>query len=126
MIRKFVHANKTGESVVLWGDGSASRDFLYVDDCCEAIKTAIDVQDNPTPINIGSGRDYTMLILAEYIAKLVGYEKPIKWDHSKPNGQPRRCLDISKAADLLGFKPRTNLTVGLEATINWYLENYGG
>jgi len=124
MIRKFLaarDAQSRGDGpVVLWGDGSPSRDFLYVADCCQAIKLAIERQDEPLPINIGSGVETGMHHLATTIARLTGYTGKIQWDATKPNGQPRRCLNVDRAKDLLGFQPSTKLLDGLTATIAWY------
>jgi GDP-L-fucose synthase len=123
MIRRFITAQRDNTPVVHWGDGTASRDFLFVDDCCEAIKMSIENIDDPTPINVGSGYECTMQELSNRIAGAIDFKGDIVWDKSKPNGQPRRCLDISRATELLGFKPRTSLDIGLDATIKWYLEN---
>lgn len=121
MIRKFVEAHdQKKDSVTHWGDGTASRDFLYVSDCCEAIRVAIENIDDPTPINIGSGYECSMGELSERICETVGFSGDVKWDPTKPNGQPRRCLDTSLALRLLKFVPLTDLQTGLTSTIEWY------
>lgn len=123
MIKKFVKAKKNREPMVThWGDGSASRDFLYVDDCCDAIIAAINKMDEPTPINIGCGIEWKMHELSTMIAKIVGYDGKIVWDATKPNGQPRRQLNIDRARQLLDFEPKMSLAEGLQRTIEWYLK----
>ena len=117
LIRKMVEAK--GE-VVLWGDGSPSREFLYVDDCAEGLVLAGERYDGPEPVNLGTGVETPIRELAETIADLTGFEGEIVWDTSMPNGQPRRSLDASRAADLFGFRARTALRDGLERTIAWY------
>ena len=120
-IRKMVEAKKRGErEVVLWGDGSPTREFLYVDDCAEAIALAAERYDGPDPVNIGTGSEISIRELAETIAELTGYEGELVWDTSKPNGQPRRCLDTSRAKRLFGFRASTPLREGLERTVAWY------
>lgn len=121
MIRKLHEAKLRGErEVVLWGDGSPSRDFLYVDDAALGLVEALDRYDEPEPMNLGSGVEVTMRALAEEIRRASGFEGEIVWDTSRPNGQPRRMLDVSRARAKLGFEPRTPLAVGLERTITWY------
>jgi GDP-L-fucose synthase len=122
-IRKMVEAKKRGErEVVLWGDGSPTREFLYVDDCAEAITLAAERYDGPDPVNIGTGSEISIRELAETIAELTGYEGELVWDTSKPNGQPRRCLDTERAARLFGFRASTPFRAGLERTVAWYGE----
>jgi GDP-L-fucose synthase len=124
LIRKMVEAKRSGEQkVVLWGDGSPTREFLYVDDCAEAILLAAERYDGPDPVNIGTGSEISISELASLIAELVGYEGELVWDTSKPNGQPRRRLDTSRAERLFNFRARTSLREGLERTIAWYLES---
>ncbi len=122
LIRKF-HNAKTSRlgSVTVWGDGSASREFLYAGDCAEAIELALEKYDSPEPMNIGTGKEITIKDLTTKVAELVGYEGHIIYDKSKPNGQPRRCLDVSKAQKDLGFLAKTTLREGLKKTYNWYL-----
>jgi len=117
LIRKMVDSK--GE-VVLWGDGSPSREFLYVDDCVDGLVLAAERYDGAEPVNLGTGVETTIRELAETIAELTGFEGGIVWDASMPNGQPRRSLDASRAAELFGFRARTPLREGLERTIAWY------
>src|SRR5450830_270577 len=120
-IRKMVEAIERGErEVVLWGDGSPTREFLYVDDCAEAILLAAERYDGPDPVNLGTGSEISIRELAETIAELTGYEGELVWDTSKPNGQPRRRLDTERAERLFGFHASTPLREGLERTIAWY------
>lgn len=122
LIRKFDTAVREGsKTVTLWGDGTPSREFLYVDDCALAIVLALrHLDDCPDPINIGNGTEINIRSLALTIADLVGYSGEVIWDQTSPNGQPRRCLDTSKAWDLFGFRATTTLIDGLKKTINWY------
>ena len=117
LIRKMVDSK--GE-VVLWGDGSPSREFLYVDDCVDGLVLAAERYDGPEPVNLGTGVETTIRELAETIGDLTGFEGEIVWDTSMPNGQPRRSLDASRAAALFGFRARTPLREGLERTVAWY------
>jgi GDP-L-fucose synthase len=123
MIRKFVEAKKRGDMVELWGDGSPTREFLYVEDCAEAIAQALAKYDGAEPVNIGSGNEVSIRSLAGQIAALVGYKGGISWDHSKPNGQPRRCLDVSRARNMFGFEAKTELHDGLRKTLDWYMRD---
>jgi GDP-L-fucose synthase len=124
LIRKFVTArDDNAPEVSCWGDGSPSREFLYVDDAAEGILLATERYDGPLPVNLGSGREIRIKDLSEIIAREVGYQGRIVWDSSKPNGQPRRCLDTSRAEELFGFKAATEFEEGLRQTVNWYLEN---
>ena len=121
LIRKMVDAREHGDAeVVLWGDGSPTREFLFVEDCAEAIRLAAERYDGAEPVNVGSGGELTIRELAELVAELTGYEGEIVWDRTKPNGQPRRRLDVSRAEELFGFRARTSLREGLERTIAWY------
>jgi len=120
LIRKMVEAN--GE-VVLWGDGSPTREFLYVDDCAEGLVLAAERYDAPEPVNLGTGVETSIRELAETIAELTGFDGELVWDTSMPNGQPRRSLDASRAETLFGFRARTALRDGLERTIAWYREH---
>lgn len=123
MIRKFHEAKLKGDKeVILWGDGTPTRDFLYVEDCVKAIKMAVDKEFVSTlPINLGSGNEWRMDDLAENIANIIQYKGKIIWDSRKPNGQPRRVLNTIKANDLLGWYSKTNLLDGLKKTYEWYL-----
>jgi GDP-L-fucose synthase len=120
LIRKMLESR---DRVVLWGDGSPTREFLYVDDCAEGIVLATERYDEPDPVNLGSGEEISIRELAELVAELTGFEGELAWDTSKPNGQPRRRLDTSKAAERFGFRARTPLREGLERTIAWYREH---
>jgi len=119
LIRKMTEGE--GE-VVLWGDGSPTREFLYVDDAAEAFVLAAERYDDPAPVNVGTGVEISIRELADTIAELTGFEGTITWDTSMPNGQPRRALDASRAEAAFGFKARTSLRAGLEQTIAWYRE----
>jgi len=121
LIKKCVDAVETGrEEVVVWGTGSASREFLYVEDAAEAVVLATERYDGAEPVNVGSGREVTTRELVSLIARQTGFQGRIVWDASKPDGQPRRCLDVSKAEELFGFRARTALEEGLERSIAWY------
>jgi GDP-L-fucose synthase len=121
LIRKMVEARERGEPrIVLWGDGSPTREFLYVDDCAEGVVLAAERYDSPEPVNLGTGEEISIRKLAALIAELTRYEGEIVWDASKPNGQPRRRLDVSRAENLFGFRASTPLRNGLERTIAWY------
>ena len=104
----------------VWGTGSASREFLYVEDSAEAIVKAMASHNDPEPINIGTGSEITIKNLVETIADLMGFNGKIVWDSSKPDGQPRRCLDTNRAEKRLGFKAKTSLKEGLKTTIEWF------
>lgn len=123
MIRRFHEAKvEKKENVILWGDGSPSREFLYVDDCASAFVKAMETKENVvSPVNIGSGNEISMLDLANKIKAIVGYEGIIVWDKSKPNGQPRRCLDVSKAEKTLGWKSKTAIDEGLRLTYSDFI-----
>jgi len=108
------------DEIVLWGDGTPSREYLYVEDCAEGFLLAAKGYDGPDPVNLGTGIETTIRETADLIAELVGFEGRIAWDTSMPNGQPRRSLDPSRAKELFGFEARTSLRDGLERTIAWY------
>jgi GDP-L-fucose synthase len=121
LIRKMVDAQERGETeIVLWGDGSPTREFLYVEDCAEAIWLAAQRYDGGEPVNLGTGSEISIRELAELTAELTGYDGAIVWDASKPNGQPRRRLDVSRAEKLFGFRASTPFREGLERTVSWY------
>ncbi|MGD0167872.1 MAG: GDP-L-fucose synthase [Gaiellaceae bacterium] len=123
LIRKMVEAKERGErQVVLWGDGSPTREFLYVEDCAAGILLATERYQAPEPVNLGTGREISIRDLAEMIAGLTGFDGEIVWDTSKPNGQPRRQLDTSRAKREFGFRASVTLRDGLARTIAWYLE----
>jgi len=124
LIRKCTQAKEAGSKVfTLWGDGSPSREFLYVEDAAEGIVSAAETYNADLPVNLGTGEEVTIRNLATLIADEVGFKGRIEWDTSKPNGQPRRCLDVSRAKQLFGFQARHNLRDGLRKTIRWFLEN---
>lgn len=124
MIRKFYEAREQREpQVTLWGDGSPSREFLYVEDAAEGLVTALLRYDGADPVNLGNGREVPIRDLANLIATLIGYKGEIVWDTTKPNGQPRRALDVSRAKQLFGFTARTSFEDGLKRTIDWYIEH---
>jgi GDP-L-fucose synthase len=121
MVRKFATAAERGEDAVeLWGDGTPTREFLYVDDAAEGILRAAELYDDPAPVNLGSGEERSIRDIASLIAEKTGYRGPIQWDTSKPNGQPRRKLDTSAAEREFGFRAATNFDEGLTRTIDWY------
>jgi GDP-L-fucose synthase len=120
LIRKCVEAKDRGEAQVrAWGTGKASREFLYVEDAAEAIVAAMEKYESPEPMNVGTGREITIKELAELVVKLSGFKGTIAWDPSKPDGQPRRCLDVSRAKEQIGFNAKTPLEEGLRRTIDW-------
>ena len=124
MLRKFHEAKEAqASSVTLWGDGSASREFLYAGDCAEAIWKAFRAYDKPDPINIGASKETTIKELATIIQRLTKFKGKITWDTTKPNGQPRRCLDTTKAKEAFDFESKTTLEEGIQKTYDWYLEN---
>lgn len=111
---------KNNKSITLWGTGQASREFLYAPDCAEAIKLAVQKDISPDPINLGTGKEIKICELIETISDLMGYDGNIIYDNTKPDGQPRRCLDVSRAKERLGFQATTSLKDGLRKTIQWY------
>lgn len=126
MIRKFVDAKVSGAAeVTLWGTGSASREFLYVEDCARAIVLATQHYDGAEPVNIGTGSEITIRDLAEKICGIVGYSGRIIWDSTKPDGQPRRRLDTSRAKAAFGFEATTGFDEGLQRTVDWYCNERG-
>ena len=123
LIRKFVEARDSGaEQIEVWGTGAASREFLYVEDAAEAIALAADRYNRPEPINIGSGQEISIRNLVELLRDLFDFSGTICWDTSKPDSQPRRCLDVTRAAHEFGFRAKTCLGDGLKQTIDWYLD----
>jgi GDP-L-fucose synthase len=121
LIRKCVEAREAGASeIVVWGDGSPTREFLYVEDAAEGIVLAAEQYNDPQPLNLGTGEEISIKALAGMIAGEVGYQGRIAWDKTKPNGQPRRCLDVSRIKQAIGFQARHALRDGLRKTIAWY------
>ncbi len=122
LIRKM---ESDADEVVLWGDGSPTREFLYVEDCVEGFLLAAERYDGREPVNLGAGKEISIRELAELVQDVVGFEGRIEWDASMPNGQPRRSIDASRARELFGFEARTPLREGLERTVAWYREHVG-
>lgn len=121
LVRKCVDAAERGDPAVqCWGTGRASREFLYVDDCAEGIVRAAEALDEPVPVNLGTGSEITIRDLAQAVARACGFAGRLEWDASRPDGQPRRCLDTARAAELLGWRARTTLEDGLRRTVEWY------
>jgi GDP-L-fucose synthase len=126
LIRKFVEARERGDAtVVAWGTGRASREFLYAADAARGLAMAAERYDRPEPVNLGAGFEITIRELAEKIRRLVGFEGQVVWDPAKPDGQPRRCLDTSRAREF-GFQASTDFDGGLCATIQWWQQTRGG
>lgn len=124
MIRKFYEAKARGQSeVVLWGDGSPTREFLYVDDAARGLIEAAERYDEPDPVNLGAGMEISMRDLATTIADKVGFAGSMVWDASRPNGQPRRMLDVTRAKERFGFEAAVSFNEGLTRTIQWYADN---
>ncbi len=123
LIRKIWEAKVSGSDfVTVWGDGSASREFLFVDDAATAIVQASEFYEDAAPINIGSGREITIKELVDILCRLLEFDGRIEWDTSKPNGQPRRGLDVSRAREAFGFEARTDFLSGLEQTCEWWTQ----
>ena len=124
MIRKCIEARDAGaHEVVMWGTGDPTREFLYVDDAAEGIVLALQHLEGPEPVNLGSATEISIRDLAGLIARITGFEGRFAWDPSKPDGQPRRAVDGSKAQRLLGWSPRVGIEEGLQRTVEWYLEH---
>jgi GDP-L-fucose synthase len=126
LVRRMVEARESGrQEVVLWGDGTPTREFLYVEDCARALVLAAERYEGSEPVNVGTGEEISIRDLAALVARLSGYGGEVVWDTSKPNGQPRRRLDVSRAEQLLGFRAETALEDGLGRTIEWYERSRG-
>ncbi len=124
LIRKCVEAKEAGEDhILVWGDGSPTREFIYVTDAARGIALATEKYNESLPVNLGSGFEISIKDLAEKIARMTGFEGDLVWDTSKPNGQPRRALDTSRAKEKFGFEARVDFDEGLQKTIEWYLEH---
>ena len=124
LIRKCIEARDAArDHIVCWGTGSASREFLYVDDAADGLIRAAEVMDTPEPINLGTGMEITIRDLVGLIARLCGFTGEIRWDASKPDGQPRRCLDVERAADRLGWRAAVGFEEGLRRTIAWFQQH---
>ena len=127
MIRKFAEAERNGTAEVeLWGDGSPTREFLYVADAARAFRLALECYDGPAPINLGSGQELSIADLAALVAEATGYGGQVVWDPTRPNGQPRRGLDTTRARELLGFEAEVGLREGVARTVSWYAASVGG
>jgi len=127
MIRKCVEAKEArSPEIVLWGDGSPTREFLYVDDAAEGLLLATEQYNEDQPVNLGSGQEITIRELAEMTAAETGFRGKVVWDKTKPNGQPRRCLDVSRAKEWFGYEAKHSLREGLRKTISWYLAEGSG
>jgi GDP-L-fucose synthase len=121
LIKKVIDAREAGQSFIdVWGTGSASREFLFVRDAAEGIALAADRYDEPDPVNLGNGREITIRALTELICELCDFAGELRWDSSKPDGQPRRCLDTSRAKERFGWAATTEFRDGLHETISWY------
>lgn len=121
LIRKATEARAAGrDAIEIWGDGQATREFLYVEDAAEAIVLATQHYDEPEPVNLGSGQEISIRDLAQLIARLCNFQGRLQFDPSKPSGQPRRCVDTTRAREKFGFVARTPLEEGLRKTISWY------
>jgi len=124
LIRKCVEARDAGrDHIVCWGTGSASREFLYVDDAADGLIRAVEVMDTPEPINLGTGMEITIRDLVTLIARLCGFGGEIQWDATKPDGQPRRCLDVERAVQRLGWRAKVGFEEGLRRTIAWFQQH---
>jgi GDP-L-fucose synthase len=124
LIRRVVEARRSGaDELVIWGTGQASREFLYVEDCARALLLAAEHYDDPDPVNLGMGSEIRIAEVAALIAELAGFQGRFVYDATKPDGQPRRCLDTAKALALFGFRARMGVRTGLERTIEWYMAN---
>lgn len=126
LIRKFIDAVETNKKeIVVWGTGRASREFLYVEDAAEGILLATERYNKPEPVNIGAGFEIKIKDLVELIAELTGFDAEIVWDTTKPDGQPRRCLDVNRAKQEFGFVVKTDFREGLKEVVKWYKNNRG-
>ena len=125
LIRRFYEAkiNKI-KNVVVWGDGSATRDFCYVEDIADGLVLAAEKYNNSLPLNLASGKEISIMEIAKIIKKKINYEGEIIWDKNKPTGPKRRFVNINKAKKLIGYQPRISLEKGLEKTIKWYQDNH--
>jgi GDP-L-fucose synthase len=124
LVRKCIESQERGEKeVILWGDGSPTREFIYAGDAADGILAATEFYNGSEPVNIGSGQEISIKDLAGLIARLTGFEGKLVWDTNKPNGQPRRGLDTSRAAEYFGWRARVPFEEGLRQTIAWYRQN---
>jgi len=124
LIRKCVTAKETDQATLtLWGDGSPTREFLFVEDAAEGILRAAELYEGSLPVNLGTGEEVTIRDLAAMIAAEAGFTGQIEWDTTKPNGQPRRCLDVGRGKELFGFQAKHSLREGLKKTMQWFFSN---
>jgi GDP-L-fucose synthase len=124
LVRKCFEAKERGDkTLIVWGTGTPTREFLYVEDAARAIVRAAEVLESSDPINIGSGHEISIADLVPLVAEKVGFKGEIRFDPTKPNGQPRRCLDVTRARQLLGWEARVPLAEGLERTVAWYVQS---
>jgi GDP-L-fucose synthase len=124
LIRKCVEArDKEERQIVVWGDGSPTREFLYVEDAAEGIVAAAEKYDSSEPVNLGSGNEISIKDLVDIVVRRTGFGGEVVWDSTKPNGQPRRCLEVSRAEREFGFRAKTSFGEGLKRTIDWYMMN---
>ena len=119
LIRKMI---ESPDEITLWGDGTPTREYLYVDDCVDGLRLAAEHYDGAEPVNLGTGVETSIMETAEIVAAAVGFDGTIRWDASMPNGQPRRSLDSSRAAELFGFRAQVPLEEGIERTVAWFRE----
>jgi GDP-L-fucose synthase len=125
LIRKCLEAFRRGERHIAgWGTGAATREFLHVDDCAEAVLLATELYEKPEPVNIGSGAEISIRDLVGLIARITGFTGEVVWDRTKPDGQPRRCLDVSRAEKEFGFRAHTSLEEGIRETVDWYSRSH--
>ena len=124
LIRKCIEARDRGDDhITAWGTGRATRELLFVEDCADAILRMAEVFDRPEPVNIGTGRETSVRELVETVASVCGFTGEIRWDTTKPDGQPRKCLDVSRARDWLGWEAQVNLEAGLQRTVDWFISS---
>ncbi len=124
LVRKCIEAKeKNQKEIIVWGDGSPTREFLYVDDAAEGIALATEGYDSSEPVNLGSGQEISIRNLATMIAECTGYQGSLVFDSSRPNGQPRRALDVKKARQMFGFQAKVALKAGIERTVAWFIAN---
>lgn len=124
LVKKIVTAKKEGKPIIVWGTGKATREFLYVDDAAKAVVLAAQKYNKPEPVNIGSGQEISIKKLVQLICRSADYSGKIIWDKEKPDGQPRRAIDVKRAKKEFGFKAKTNFKEGIRKTIDWYLAHY--
>jgi GDP-L-fucose synthase len=126
LVRRFVEAvDNNAEELSLWGHGTATRDFVYAPDVCEGILKAAETYDEPQIVNLSSGKEHSIAEVVKMLQKITGFKGRITWDHTMPDGQARRCFDVSKAKRDMGFEARTSLYHGLKLTVDWYRKNQG-